>query len=463
MGHQHIAKKAGKARHSSSIFSRESSDFFFSPDSEKSKPFFTSNILQPRLKIGATNDKYEQQADQMADTVIRMPDQQVQLQPVEKEEKVQRQAAEQENELQMQPMEEEKELQMKCKECEEHEKMQMKPAIQMQENATEYASAWITKQLNSTKGQGSNLHPDVQREMSGKMGADFSEVIIHIDPASKKMNEDLGAKAFTHGKDIYFNSGQYRPASPRSKHLLAHELTHVLQQSGRSSSPMINMKRKFTAGRPAHDHAPVGWSKIRGQAWKDCDLSSRSGRFECVCASSINPGVVLRAALEGKMFNSPLARKHLKHYMNGGGSEINVDENLENLIKQDLDVRAKFARAISSVHRGHIPIWQGDYSVEDFRLAFGGIDRVDYEVSALKGGFRTVDIWFKDRYDFHPVGFGYANKGTGDILRETNCIHAAAVEQKAYGAADYWMKGEARFPLSLFKSQKVEPHPGRWY
>ena len=62
------------------------------------------------------------------------------------------------------------------------------------------------------------------------MGADFSNVRIHDDSNAAQMSKDLNAQAFTHGNDIYFNSGKYDTSSSAGQHLLAHELTHTVQQ-----------------------------------------------------------------------------------------------------------------------------------------------------------------------------------------------------------------------------------------
>ena len=64
------------------------------------------------------------------------------------------------------------------------------------------------------------------------MGADFSGVKIHTDEKAASLSESLGAKAFTHGQDIYFNKGNFNPGTKEGKHLLAHELTHTIQQKG---------------------------------------------------------------------------------------------------------------------------------------------------------------------------------------------------------------------------------------
>jgi hypothetical protein len=68
--------------------------------------------------------------------------------------------------------------------------------------------------------------------LSNALGADFSGVKVHTGQNAVEMNRSLNARAFTHGNDIYFNKGEYNPESSEGKRLLAHELTHVVQQKG---------------------------------------------------------------------------------------------------------------------------------------------------------------------------------------------------------------------------------------
>lgn len=81
-----------------------------------------------------------------------------------------------------------------------------------------------------SKGKGTPLPPQVHNYMSAAFGTDFSHVRIHTDSDATRMNNELKANAFTYGSDIYFNEGKYRPDSAGGKRLLAHELTHVVQQ-----------------------------------------------------------------------------------------------------------------------------------------------------------------------------------------------------------------------------------------
>jgi hypothetical protein len=153
------------------------------------------------------------------------------------------------------------------------------------------------------------------------------------------------------------------------------------------------------------------------------------------------------------MMPLPLARKHLDHYVAGSGADLKV--NLAEIIRRDGKVRAKLAKHIRTSRVGHFKVNQSDYSVKDFQFAIGAIDRLDYEVDPGRG---VVHVWFKDRYEWHPVGFGYKLL-PGDGRRSTNCVHAAMVELKRSGAKDYWMVGDARIPISVVLGKTPLPRP----
>lgn len=182
------------------------------PSTIKNKqPFFSpAPIIQAKLKIGSPNDKYEREADAVADQVMRMPDQGVQ---------------------------------MKCEACEENE-IQIKPTIQRSPNGSMTASPEISSKISATLGGGKKLPSKTQSEMGSKMGADFNGVNIHTDYTAVKLSQDLGAKAFTVGNDIYFNKGQYNLVFSKGKRLLAHELTHVIQQNGAEGGQIPQLQRQ---------------------------------------------------------------------------------------------------------------------------------------------------------------------------------------------------------------------------
>lgn len=93
----------------------------------------------------------------------------------------------------------------------------------------------ISGRINSSRGGGSGLDTNTRSFMESRFGADLGSVRIHTGGEAAEMSRDLNAKAFTVGSDIYFKEGQYRPDSESGKHLLAHELTHVVQQRGQQS------------------------------------------------------------------------------------------------------------------------------------------------------------------------------------------------------------------------------------
>lgn len=175
-------------------------------------------MIQRRLEIGRPDDKYEKEADAVADQVMRMPSS---------------------GGVQMKPADKKHGIQMKCTKCEEEEKLQMKPAnksgniLRMKSaNGGTMASEDLTSKLQGSQSAGQRLPEKVSSEMGSKMGADLSGVKVHTGSNAIQMSREIGAQAFTYGSDIYFNQGKYNPENSEGKHLLAHELTHVVQQKG---------------------------------------------------------------------------------------------------------------------------------------------------------------------------------------------------------------------------------------
>jgi hypothetical protein len=98
-------------------------------------------------------------------------------------------------------------------------------------------------QIQSARGGGHPLPENVRAPMENAFGADFSGVRIHTDSSADTLNRSVQAKAFTTGSDLFFSSGMYQPQSQAGQELLAHELTHVVQQSAEK------VQRKFSGKR----------------------------------------------------------------------------------------------------------------------------------------------------------------------------------------------------------------------
>src|SRR6476469_9664665 len=79
-------------------------------------------------------------------------------------------------------------------------------------------------------GGGSPLTPDVKEEMQGRLGHDFSDVRVHNDSRAHESAQSVNAHAYTVGSNVVFQRDKYDPGSAAGQHMLAHELTHVVQQ-----------------------------------------------------------------------------------------------------------------------------------------------------------------------------------------------------------------------------------------
>ena len=234
--------KKSIAKNKQSFFSESSSAI---QTKEEKRPLF--QLKEEGLKVGQPGDNYEQEADAMANAVISKPSPfaGVQKKAAKEEEiiqaRIQRQEIEEEPEVQMQTEEEEK-LQMQENEEEiqrqeeEEEELQMKekeekPDLQTKSSQQSHSGENMSSRINRKNGTGRSIESGTRKKMEASFGRDFGGVNIHTDPEAVQMNRELHSHAFTQGRDIYFNSGEYQPGSVKDQHLLAHELTHVVQQS----------------------------------------------------------------------------------------------------------------------------------------------------------------------------------------------------------------------------------------
>jgi hypothetical protein len=97
----------------------------------------------------------------------------------------------------------------------------------------------VAKTIQSKRGGGAPLDESARSNLEPSMGHDFSDVRVHTDSQSDSLNRAVQAEAFTTGNDIFFRSGSYSPGSSDGQKLLAHELTHVVQQ--RNAPPTSEM------------------------------------------------------------------------------------------------------------------------------------------------------------------------------------------------------------------------------
>ena len=242
---------------------------------------YAAGALQAKLKIGQPGDTYEREADSVADRVMRMPDpaisraqekdetvqarplaggiaplmrkqpeeEEVKKKPEKEEEKPQAQLlqpqAREEEEVRKKGLGKEdedpvqkKQLQRKQEE-EEVQKQPEKEEKPVQAKAGGHPLGGITpaaaKGIENIRGGGQPLSQASRAFFEPRFGADFSTVRVHTGGDAAYLARSINARAFTTGRDVVFGAGQYAPESTAGKRLMAHELTHVVQQGGKVS------------------------------------------------------------------------------------------------------------------------------------------------------------------------------------------------------------------------------------
>lgn len=175
-------------------------------------------MVQPKLMVGPADDHYEREADRVADQVLQM------------------------SEAKTQPKDPEAGHIMRPEDDQEMtaDRLDTQIEARMAEDGLqakrEAGDALVTDGLESalsvSKGSGKALPDSTRAEMESAFGVDFAGVRLHTDNSAVQMSRNINAHAFTYGQNIYFNDAKFNPSSKDGKRLLAHELTHTLQQGG---------------------------------------------------------------------------------------------------------------------------------------------------------------------------------------------------------------------------------------
>jgi len=180
--------------------------------------------VQAKLKVGAVNDPFEQEADSVASKVMQQ---------------INRAVTTPANSLQRLKTENEpvtaSEADLQSKSLAEEEDT----TIHKKESSPSGKEGGVlTPDLESdilqAKGGGEPLDMGLQAQMGDAMNADFSKVRVHDNGQSDMLSRSIGARAFTTGEDVFFKEGEYQPDNGTGQELIAHELTHVMQQGGES-------------------------------------------------------------------------------------------------------------------------------------------------------------------------------------------------------------------------------------
>ena len=185
-----------------------------------------SRLVQAKLSVNQPGDKFELEADRVADQVMRMPDPSRDGPP-----RIQRVCTHCQNEMGA------ARVQRVCRECEEE--LHRKAGDGARD--TPAVSGHLESQIASLRGGGQPLLPSTRSFFERRFGRDFSDVRVHASGRAAETACSVNALAYTAGRDIVFAPAQYSPETERGKRLLAHELSHTVQQgqARESSAPAV--------------------------------------------------------------------------------------------------------------------------------------------------------------------------------------------------------------------------------
>jgi hypothetical protein len=266
-----------------------------------------SGTLQAKLKIGQPGDKYEQKADRVAKQVMRMPELGVQRQvePEEEEQVQTKPVTEQITPLVQRQVEEEEEEELRRQPIEEEEEeLQTKTTT----GSIPEVQPDIESHIHSLKGGGWPLLANDRAFFEPRFGRDFSQVRMHTDTRAAESARAVNARAFTVGQDVVFGTGQYVPGASGGRRLMAHELTHVVQQSKSHNGQSLNniiQKAKGNTCTPSAGIPNINCAVYAANSW----WLPRAYVQNATCACQRTPNVAtancVRKFLQDRLATTP--------------------------------------------------------------------------------------------------------------------------------------------------------------
>jgi outer membrane protein OmpA-like peptidoglycan-associated protein len=209
-----------------------------------------AGVIQAKLRVGQPNDSYEQEAEQVADRVMRMPA------PAERETPCAACAS----------------GESPCPKC-----LAGKERLVQREAAgsdAHGAGVSVPDSLIHSLGPGQTLDPATRGFMEQRFGHDFSRVRVHTGAASEQSAREVDANAYTVGQDIVFGAGRFAPGTDEGRRLIAHELTHVVQQSG-VDAVRVGQSDDKRGLSPIHSYSSTGPASVV-QREASLDIALRS-------------------------------------------------------------------------------------------------------------------------------------------------------------------------------------------
>ncbi len=299
--------------------------------------------VQFRLKVGQPGDVYEREADAMANRVTELSRT--------------RKAADASTFTSAHP-----------------QQVSRKPAsLMMKSNGTPpIAADQLETRLQQARGSGSPLDVNTRTEMEDSFSSNFSGVQIHTGQEASSLSQSLGARAFTHGNNIFFNRGEYQPQSEQGKHLLAHELTHTIQQ-GHGVQRKIASSGSF----PTNQTIP----EIQRDLGQPANQATVSSEVVDLSSGSFSPSDKIKSEIETQGSKGLDVRTVIKGVTSEGLVKIKVDRNKKysSQGKGSMPLQNSWANQLGGIHV--------NYMVKNNQITEG------YASLTAKGG--NTNDWLK--------------------------------------------------------------------
>lgn len=188
------------------------------------------------------------------------------------------------------------------------------PKIQRRSNSTSAQDSAVPASVEQVlSGSGSPLPVTIRRDMEQRFGRDFSHVRLHLGGDAAESARDVQAQAYTVGNNIVFNQGKFAPTTAAGRHLLAHELAHVVQQSG--SGP----HRLFRKCEISHI------DKECGNASTTCKTVDADCKKNFPTTADMDKKVQeTKEEIKKKATSHPYAAANLTHFLDGTGKELTM-------------------------------------------------------------------------------------------------------------------------------------------
>ncbi len=292
--------------------------------------------IQAKLVVGQPGDMYEQEADRVADAVMRMPEPEVQC-PEEEEDLIQTEPIVE----QITPL-----VQRQVEEEEEEKLLQTK---EVSGQSSELTSDFESR-IQTLRRGGQPLPESARDFFEPRFGYDFSGVLIHTDGKAAQSARALNAMAFTAGREIVFGAGRYVPDTTEGKRLLAHEIAHVVQQTRvpeqtRSNSLASTLSSIPTQHVQCHDVRAV-----------------RPGPFPIPLGSllgvSLSRGEVEWIFRHVHGADNPLAIRFLRNYMDGQRTRITLTESEMSEVQPRFSIQTNYVGYSENDKEENSDFWQ---------------------------------------------------------------------------------------------------------